>query len=151
MRVIRVLSHLAGSISAALVLGAGPASSAIGSPLEAPVPACEVFAHPGTFDGKTVEIRGVYVQYTEGAFLKGYPKCNTLQPALASVHGTRDAILSWRKGGGYKGAWMLCDMTGEFEINRVGGYEFHIKSLVVLRRVEPYAGADAGNHKPLTE
>lgn len=105
-----------------------------------PIDACEVFRHPDQFDGKTIQIRGVYLGHTHATYFRGYPKCEG-EFLVARVHDVTFAggtIKEWRAGGGRLGVWMLCDMTGKFWRNVNGGYEFDAVSLTVLRRVEPY-------------
>ncbi len=104
-----------------------------------PVDACELFRHPEQYYGRTIQIRGVFVHHTEGTTLYGYPKCEGIEFPLAEIRGgTAETVAAWRKGGGFKGAWMLSNMTGRFERNASGGYLFRIESLTVLRRVKPY-------------
>ncbi len=105
-----------------------------------PLDACEVLKNPEGFYGKHLRIRGVFVQHVEGAFLIGYPKCEGVQFPIVNLHGVGPNIYPvWNKGGGSIGAWMLSDMTGRFDKNSNGGYEFSLDSLVVIRKVKPYA------------
>jgi hypothetical protein len=106
---------------------------------EKTVDACEVFRNPDAFSGKTLRIRGVLVQHVEGASLLGYPRCEGVPFHAAALHiVTPDARSTWRKGGGFIGVWLLCDMTGRFDRNSNGGFEFYLESLTAIRKVKPY-------------
>ena len=106
---------------------------------EKTVDACEIFRNPDAFSGKTLRIRGVFLQFVEGASLLGYPKCEGLPFRVADLHSANPDVRSaWRKGGGSLGVWLLCDMTGRFERNSNGVYEFYLESLTVIRKVKPY-------------
>jgi hypothetical protein len=130
------------SILACLVFIAlfGTSSPSLWGAASDAVDGCEVFRHPEQFYGKTIQIRGAFVIYTESASLYGYPKCVGVEFPLAQIRGaTTETVRAWRKGGGFDGAWMFSDMTGRFDRNSNGGYLFNIESLVVLRRVKPYS------------
>jgi hypothetical protein len=101
--------------------------------------ACEVFKHPEQFSGKRIQIRGVYVHYAEGTYVRPYPRCEGAESEVAKVHGgTAEMVRNWRRGGGANGRWMLSIMTGRFDQNANGGHLFFLESLEVLRTVDPY-------------
>ena len=107
------------------------------------VDACDVFRNAARFDGKTFQVRGVYIPLFHNDFLQGYPKCEGAEEAVSVVKPTGDVVVAWAKARratrGYRsGRWLLCDLTGVFTINSNGGYPFEARLLTALRWVVPY-------------
>ena len=104
---------------------------------DSPLSACDLLTNPSRFDGKAVQVRGVYAQYEHGAYLIPYPKCDTAEIRSARIKGTAGTTKAWSDAGGSKGYWMLATMDGRLAVSGRSAV-FAIRSFADVQRVEPY-------------
>ena len=102
------------------------------------VDACEVLSHLERFEGKAIEVRGVFYQGTHGAYFIPYPKCEEEDvEANVRILGSAETVRTFFDAGGFKNAWMLANMKGQFR-RSARGPTFTLRSMTDLKRVQPY-------------